>query len=358
MVSLIGCLLAATAYGAPVSFGFSAGDTAEGWKVTGQAAAAKVSDAADRTRDGQPTLACSYLGQPGSPFSLSRDQLDLAEVRSLSLSVKPSTQAPLVLILTEEDGSLYHTFITCPAEQWCDLTLPLADFQLQDGSTDENGALDAEQVRTFTVQELANMPGDLGAIFGTKSGEQWLCVGALRFGAEEIASHARVEKDKVLIEDFSGPGFRLLPVGGAQLAKVTGADGKEGSALGVRFTFAPDGPQAWPGVVLPVGNVDLAGTRALRLRAKPQGSSKLHLVLEEQDGSKYEASTVIPEADDWQARDFALTDFTLEKGGTDENATLDLDQVRVLIVVIDAWSALLDEKEQGEFGLDDVLFLR
>jgi len=138
---------------------------------------------------------------------------------------------------------------------------------------------------------------------------------------------------------------------------VTGADGKEGSALGVRFTFAPDGPQAWPGVVLPVGNVDLAGTRALRLRAKPRGAAKLHIVLEEQDGSKYETSTVIPEANDWQARDFALIDFALERGGADENATLDLNQVRVVIVVIDAWSALLDEKEEGEFSLDDVLFL-
>jgi hypothetical protein len=358
MTVLIGCLLAATTQAAPVSFDFAAGATADGWKVTGQAAAAKVSDEADRARDGKPTLACSYLGQAGSPFSLSKDQLDLAGVQSLSLSLKASSQAPLVLSLTEEDGSNYHTFVTCPAGQWCDAAMPLSDLQLQDSSTDENTTLDAEQVRTFTIQELANMPGDLGAIFGTKTGEQWLCVGQVRFGAEEAPSHARVEKDKVLIEDFGEPEFRLLPVGGAQLSKMTGADGKENSALAVRFTFQPDGPQAWPGVVLPTGHAALAGMRALRLRAKPQGPAKLHVLLEEQDGSKYETITVIPEANDWQARDLALADFTLEKGGTDDNTTLDLDHVRVLIVVIDAWNALLDEKEQGEFGLDDVLFLK
>jgi len=358
MLNLIGCLLAATAYGAPVSFDFGAGDPADGWKVTGQAAAAKVSDEADRARDGKPTLACSYLGQAGSPFSLSKDQLDLAGVQSLSLSVRASSQAPLVLSLTEEDGSNYHTFVTCPAGQWCDISVSLGDFQLQDGSADENATLDVDQIRTLTIQELANMPGDLGAVFGTKSGEQWLCIGYVRFSAEEAPSHARVEKDKVLIDDFSGPEFRLLPVGGAQLTKSAGADGKEGAALGVRFTFEPEGPQAWPGVVLPAAQADLTGMKALRLRAKPQGPAKLHVLLEEQDGSKYETVAIIPEADDWQARDLPLADFGLEKGGTDENATLDLDQVRVLIVVIDAWNALLDEKEQGEFGLDDVLFLK
>ena len=359
MVGLLGCLLmAATAHAAPVTFDFETADSAAGWKATGPAAAAKVSDAAAHVREGKASLACSYFGQAGSPFSLTRDQLDLAGVRSLSLSLKASSQAPLVLILTEEDGSLYHTFLTCPAEQWCDLALPLSDFQLQESSTDENGALDADQIRTFTLQELANMPGDLGPVFGTKLGEQWLCVGAVRFGAEETPSHSRADKDKVLIDDFSGAGFRLLPVGGAQLAKVPGAEGKEASALGIRFTFAPEGPQAWPGVVLPVGHSDLTGARALRLRAKPQGPGKLHILLEEQDGSRYETSTVIPEANDWQARDFALADFTLERGGNDENGALDVDQLRVVIIVIDAWNALLDEKEEGEFGLDDVLFLK
>ena len=118
MTVLIGCLLAATTQAAPVSFDFAAGATADGWKVMGQAAAANVSDEADRARDGKPTLACSYLGQAGSPFSLSKDQLDLAGVQSLSLSLKASSQAPLVLSLTEEDGSNYHTFVTCPAGQW------------------------------------------------------------------------------------------------------------------------------------------------------------------------------------------------------------------------------------------------
>jgi hypothetical protein len=159
------------------------------------------------------------------------------------------------------------------------------------------------------------------------------------------------------VDDFARPWFALLPLGGARLSHIPGNGGDTPSALRIGFTFMPDGPRAWPGVVLPVGHVDLTGARTLRLRVKAQGPANLHVLLEEQDGSRYELQSVIPEADDWQARDLALADFTLEAGGTDENGALDLDQLRVIIVVMDAWSALLDEQEAGSFSLDDVLFL-
>jgi hypothetical protein len=344
MIAVLGCLLTmTTAHAAPVTYDFEADDAAAAWTANGPGAAAKVSHAATDVRVGKGALLCTYAGQPGAPFSLTKAELEIAGARSLSLSAKASSQAPLALSLAEEDGSAYHTFVTLPGEQWCDVTLPLSDFQLQDGSQDENGALDADQVRTFTIQELANMGGELGGIFGTKLGDQRLILDNVAFRADAVPSSVKVEPGKVLIDDFSQPWFQLLPVGGAQLSHVPKNGDDQPSALGIRFTFAPTGAQAWPGIVLPVGRADLSGARALRL---------------EQDGSRYEANTIVPEAEGWRARDVALADFKLDPSRTDENVALDADQLRVIVIVADAWNALLDEQEQGEFELADVLLLK
>jgi hypothetical protein len=359
MIVMLGCLLMTTAaQGAPVTYDFEADDATAAWTVNGPNAAAKVSHAAADVRVGKGALLCTYTGQPGAPFSLTKAELQIAGTRSLLLSAKASSQAPLALSLAEEDGSAYHTFVTLPGEQWCDVALPLSDFQLQDGSQDENGALDAEQVRTFTIQELANMPGEFGGIFGTKPGSQTLILDNVSFTPEIVPSGTKAEPGKVLIDEFSRPWFQLLPVGGAQLRHVPGDGNDQPSALRIRFTFAPAGAQAWPGIVLPVGHADLSGTRALRLRVKSVGPLKLHILLEEQDGSRYEANTVLAEAEGWRARDVALADFKLDPSRTDENGALDADQLRVIVIVADAWNALLDEQEQGEFELGDVLLLK
>jgi hypothetical protein len=356
--SVAGVLWSAAALGAPAAFEFEAEEEAAAWVATGPNAAAQVTRTEADVAEGQGALLCSYTGTPGSPFSVTVADLDVGGARSLSFDAKASSLAPLVLILAEEDGSLYHTFVTVPGGRWCSVTLPLTDLQLQDGSTDENEALDADQVRTLTLNELANMPGAWGEIFGAKPGPQTLGLDAVRFSPEARPSRSQTDAQRVLLDDFSRPWFALLPLAGARLSPVPGPDGAAASALGIEFTFMPTGPQAWPGVVMPVGHVDLTGVRALRLRTAAPGPLRLHALLEEQDGSRYELQVVAPEADGWQASDLPVKDFTLEAGGTDENAALDLDQLRVAIIVADAWNALLDEQENGRFSLDDVLFLK
>jgi hypothetical protein len=336
---------------------FEADDDVAAWTVGGAGATVAITREAAQVREGRGALLCGYTGAPGSPFSLSAADLELSGVRSLTCSLKPSSQAPLVLILTEQDGSIYHTFATCPGGEWTDVALSLADFQLQDGSQDENGALDADQIGSFTVQELANMPGGLGEVFGTKVGPQALVVDRVSFSAQALPSPLHAERGRIMVDDFGGPCLRLLPVGGAELSRVPGADGGAPSAVALRFAFAAAGPRAWPGIVLPVGTLDLSGATAWRLRAKSPGGLKLTAVLEEWDGSKYEATVTFADAADWSATDVPLSDLKLDPSTTDENGALDIGQVRVVVIVADALNMLLDENEQGTYALDDVVFL-
>jgi hypothetical protein len=355
----IGLLFAAASYAAaPVTYDFEAEDATTGWTVTGPSAALSVTQEAGMARQGQSALLCSFTGQPGQPFSVSRAELDVAGARSLRLALRASAQAPLVLTLAEEDGSVYQTFATCIPNEWCDLALPLTDFQLQDGSQDENAALDADHIRTLTIQDLSNMPGELGEIFGTRTGAQTLVVDAVTFAADPVPSRSQTANDKVVTDTFEGSALYVLPVGGAELSHVRGHEGNDPSAIGVRFPFYPTGARAWPGVVIPIGNLDLSDTLALRLRVKPTGPVRLHVLLEEQDGSRYESSGAITAADEWQARDFRLAEFTLDPSREDENGLLDTDQLRVLVIVADAFNVLLDETAAGQFAIDDALFLK
>jgi hypothetical protein len=343
---------------APVTYDFEADDGAAGWTVAGPSAAATVTREAGMARKGEGALLCSYTGQPGQLFSVSCADLDVGGAQSLRLALKSSGQAPLTLTLAEEDGSLYHTFATCIASEWCDVALPLSDYQLQDGSQDENETLDADQIRTFTIQDLCNMPGELGEIFGTKSGAQTLVLDAVTFGTEAVPSRSEATREKVTADAFEGSALYVLPVGGAELSHGAGHGGADVSAIHVRFSFFPTGARAWPGIVVPIGHTDLTEVTTFRLRVKAEGPLGLHVLLEEQDGSRYESSRTIPAAREWQATDFRIAEFSLDPSREDENGLLDTGQLRVVVVVADVFNALLDETAAGQFAIDDILFLK
>ncbi|MGQ9731681.1 MAG: hypothetical protein ACUVX8_10465 [Candidatus Zipacnadales bacterium] len=357
ILMLLGMAIIEQVGAAPLVCGFERENEVEGWTAAGPSATTKITKEPDQVREGQSALLCTYTGVAGAPFSLTRTGLAVGEATALLVSLKASSQSPFVFSVAEKDGSIYHTFVTCPAGEWCDISLPLSDFQLQEGSQDENDALDIDQVRTFVMQELSNMPGALGEIFGIKLGEQALVVDAVGFVAQKVSSRSKVTPDKVEVDGFDRPWFQALPVGTARLRHLSGRTDDEPSALSIRFTFQPAGAQQWSGVVLPVGHVDLTTARTLRVRVKSRGPLNMHVLLEEQDGSRYEARRTLPEADEWQARDFPLADFSLEPDRADENGVLDPGQLRVVVIVVDAWNALLDENEEGEFALDEVLFI-
>jgi len=359
MLLFLGCLLAAPPAqpAAPALFDFEDDAAITGWTASAPAAALSITRDPQAIRHGKGALLCSYTAAPGAPLSLARTDLDVAGAASVSLSLKASSQLPLVLRLAEQDGSVYQLFVTCLPEVWCDGAVPLTDAQLEDGSADENDLLDADQLTGFTIQSLANMPGELADLFGTQTGPQTLVVDNLVFSNEALPSRSQAEAGKVLIDGFDEMALYLLPVGGAELSRVPGHAGAAPSAVGIRFAFAPAGARAWPGIVVPVGHLNLATAKSLRLRMKSLGPLRFHVLVEEQDGSRYETRAELPTGGEWLAKDLRLSDFELDPTRQDENGILDPGQLRVVVIVADCFNALLDDTAHSQFAVDDILFL-
>jgi len=359
MLLLLGCLLVASRAqpAAPTVFSFEDDAATTGWTASAPAAALSITREPQLVRHGKGALLCSYAAAPGAPLSLARTDLDVAEAVSLSLSLKASSQFPLVLRLAEKDGSVYQLFVTCLPSVWCDVAVPLTDAQLEDGSADENRRLDADQLTGLTLQSLANMPGEMADLFGTQTGSQTLVLDDLAFSTEAVPSHSQAEAGKVPVDGFDEATLYLLPVGGAELSRVPGHTGAAPSAVGIRFAFIPAGARAWPGIVAPVGHLNLADAKSLRLRVRSLGPLRFHVLVEEQDGSRYETRAELPTGGEWLAKDLRLSDFRLDPTRQDENGVLDADQLRVVVIVADCFNALLDDTAHSQFAVDDILFL-
>jgi hypothetical protein len=342
---------------APVAYDFEQEADTAGWTAPGAGAALSITHDAQQVRQGKGALLCSFTGSPGAPFSLTRSDLEIAGARSLSVSLKASSQLPLSFRFLETDGSAYQLFVTCLPGQWCEVAAPLTDAQLEDGSSDENDRLDADQVASFTIQSLADLPGAMADLFGVLSGPQTLVVDDLAFRSEALPSHSVVTPGKTLADGFEEPALYLLPVGGVALARVPGHAGGALSAVSARFGFAPAGPQAWPGIVVPLGPVSLKNAKSLRLRMRSLGPLKFQVVLEEQDKSKFAAGGEMPAGGEWVARDFRLSDFKPDPTGSGAGGALDAGKLRVMLIVADCYNALLDDHARSEFAVADVLFL-
>jgi len=194
-------------------------------------------------------------------------------------------------------------------------------------------------------------------MFGQKTGEQTLHIDAVHFDVQDVPSRGKTGPGKVVVDEFAGGALHLLSVGQSRIKRVPGTEGQGPDAVGIRFRFSPSGALAWPGVVVPLGHVDLSRATALRLRLNPAAPLGLHVLLEEWDGSRYESECRVETGGEWVARDMKLADFTPDPARDDENNTLDLDQLRVVVVVADVFNALLDDKAEASLILDDILFL-
>jgi hypothetical protein len=339
---------------APVGFDFEADAATAGWTASPGGVALSITHEAERVRRGKGALLCSYTALPGAGVSLSRTDLEVAGARSFALSLRTSSQTPFALRLVEKDGSAYQLFVTTLAGKWCEVVTPLSDFQLEDGSADEDGKLDAEQITTLTLQWLVNLPGEMGDILGTQTGPQTVVLDDLSFRAEEVPSRSSEAGGKITADSFEGSALYVLSVGRAVLDHVPG---HAGAAVEARFAFAQAGPRAWPGIVVPVGHLKLGQAKVVRLRLRALGPMRFQVLAEEQDSSRYWTAGELATGGEWLAKDLRLADFKLDPSRQDENGVLDPGQLRVIVVVADCFNVLLDETARSAFALDDVIFL-
>ena len=103
-----------------------------------------------------------------------------------------------------------------------------------------------------------------------------------------------------------------------------------------------------------VGYLDLSGRQEIHLTIQAENRAKLTLVLEERDGSKYTAPAILDPARGWYTIELPLKGFRLDPATTDENAALDLNQVRVIIPVLDTKRAKVDEEGKGSYTVSRI----
>ncbi len=286
--------------------------------------------------------------------------LDIAGAKSMSVWVKANTRTPLQYTLAEEDGSAYEGLCNIPANQWVNITISLADLHLLPLTDDENNQLDVDQVRTVSFMDLSNMGGEWDRALGKKTGPQQIWLDELKFDTAEVAPRATIIDQgatKVsVLADFRDKVLHGLLVGDTALSFVPGASGQQNDfAAQLQYTIA--GWQ-WSGVVLPVFRAVLTGLREVRLQVRAERDTRLHVLLEENKGTRYEQKVELTGDGQWRLVSARVENFNWDgTSPADENNQLDVDQVRFCIIVVDTFNSLPDEQGIGRLAIDNVAFV-
>jgi hypothetical protein len=317
---------------------------------------ATVRFAAGNARQGRGALEFAYTPPDEAYLEVRGAVAPVAGARTMTFSIKTTQKTSLRFGAIEEDGSLYDGFLALPANQWTDVAIPISDLQLGEEAQDENGRLDAEQITTLYFADLANLPGELGRILGHKDGPQKMWLDGVGLTAEAATSRSKTLRDEqrtqYLLDGFESDLIRFLPMGDVTLTLVAGAPGDGGTrALRMDYQLAE---RRWIGLVTGAAHLDLTGLQKVRFEASVGNDTRLHVLLEEKDGSRYDAVKDIKQADGWTPVELDVNDFFMGFASTDENAMLDPNQIRVIIFVVDTFNTLVDANGNGSLTLDNI----
>ncbi len=116
---------------------------------------------------GKGSLQASYTRTQGRLPVFMRDveKVDLGSPTALTLNLKTARDGTFMVNLEEKDGSRYQQMVELKAgDLWKELRYALSSFELAGDSNDENGQLDAGQIKQVAVADLSGLLGaDLGA---------------------------------------------------------------------------------------------------------------------------------------------------------------------------------------------------
>ncbi len=345
-------LAAAAALGcrAGVSFEFEQASELSAWQVNAPQGSLELETTPDRVKSGHGSLKFSYNASSGGYYYVEARGLQLQGARSLRFDVWVHDTTPLRLVLTEKDYSQYDAYGYLPAEQWVHVELALGDFQLAEGSRDENSKLDLDQVESCLLSDLSNLGVASTSFYGRKQGAQELRLDNFHLDEKEVPSRARRAQGATTVANLAGELLCWLPLGGANL-HVPPAAPEKSRPLVVEYQF---GGRRWQGAVTSLGFCRPETWQAVLLEWRDQ-SAGLQVVLQEYDGTKYVARLDAEQTAGRHEVSVKLSDFRLAPGSYDENGQLDADQIRVLILLVDVLDSLLDAQGRGHWVLDRVV---
>ncbi len=331
---------------APSSFDFEAADQLVHWSATDNEAILDILDDEDIAHAGDGCLRLTFMGRANSFQQLQVRPLTDVDGDTLRLSVQTTAPTNISFGVVERGGAFYQQFLATPSDEWAEVAIPLSSLVLSQDTvaSDANLRLDVDQITEIRVQDLSNLGGDLGDVLGRKVGAQQIFLDDV-----EIMTLAQppIAGDPLLVDDFEGNAIHVLACGGPRLEL---AEGAEGDGLSI---ICDARKLRWMGVVLACGFLDLAEAESIALKASATASVTISVECEEWDGSMYGTRVKLDPDAEWADVEVPLDEMILAADSDDENPRLDLEEIRVVVVVAD--TAGVDEFPLT-IGLDDVTF--
>ena len=111
---------------------------------------------------GKQSLKVTYTRQAAKLQGLLRnlEKVDLKKATALELSLKTSHDGTFMVSIQEKDGSRYQKVVELKAaDGWKKLSLPFATLELAQDSQDENGKLDADQIKEISLADITTVLG-------------------------------------------------------------------------------------------------------------------------------------------------------------------------------------------------------
>lgn len=267
-----------------------------------------------------------------------------AVVLRYRLSVHTAPEAcRLALIIFEKGGGVWYKLgqPIAPSATFTDARLSLASLQQAAFSQDESGSLQWEKVDRVLV----------GLVIDGKAR------GAFSISAAFFTDKPYVPTQPLLIT-AGGPGKWSIAKDPAVRAAITtpneGPNGKPCAKL--RFHF-PGRRHMYFTPYVPVPDFDLEGYKALSFTYKatlPPGIKGLLVILNEHDGSAYEAVPYPAPTAQWKAITIPFTSFKLGGWSRDENGKLDIETVNR--IVIGAHGTASGDGGDGTIWVTDIKF--
>jgi len=338
----------------PASFDFEGEEVGPYWFNTAQDGAMAITREPTDVREGQGALEFRYMPSEAAFALIGATPLKpQGQARSLKFSFKTDGVSAILYGVNEDDGSSYQGYSYTAGGEWHDVLVDLEELMLSEDTEDENGKLDPDQISTLIVADLCNLPGEVGRALGIKRGVQRMWLDNVKLTERPAPKRSsRAADGTSVVDDFDANLVTALPIGAPEMTVVPGARaGDRALKIGYRL-----GGHRWVGLVHAVGYLDLAGASDLCFTLNAAQRARLVAVLEEWDGAKYETNLELDPAKGWHAVVLPVAQFVLDPKTEDENAQVDLDQIRVIILVIDTFNASVDAEGQGSYTVSKLYF--
>ena len=111
---------------------------------------------------GKQSLKFTYPRRPAKAHGIMRstEKLELGKATALELWLRTSVDGTYIVNLEEKDGSRYDKTVELKAaDGWTSLSFALTDFTLANDSPDENGKLDAAEIKQVLVADATSLLG-------------------------------------------------------------------------------------------------------------------------------------------------------------------------------------------------------